>query len=367
MKTCKFCEHEMMRQNYKKHESTCFIKKTFGISKSVILSCIEQSKKKLPYQNLILEENKRLKTQASLIELLCEKAYKYLKEISIESAALILEKEGVSVQDPASRIQEMILSEGTKTEYMMEWRLYSKFCEDKRINAFSNLSANKYLQSLKVNVSTIHKKRGNLQSILTNLVGRSIKLVRIGKKSQYKLKYALTSAEIESYLEEQKEIDTGDFLIQTLLLQYGCRINTAGLIKVSHLQFLNGINKNIILPDSKTGPRIEQITPKLENLLNSHLEENPFEEDDYLFSANGDYKTERKRCHAICVRINKRIKNSKVLKKNKNYQFSSHMFRKTKAFMAFQAAVMLAKQKARDSIGQARNSSSINHYIKFDL
>jgi len=368
MKKCQYCDHEMLRQNYKKHVSTCPIRKNFGLTKTEILSCISQVKNNFPHQEDQMEsENKDLKTKLTFNELLCEKAYKFLRDISIESSALVMEKEGVNLEDPMQRIEEMILSEGTREEYKMEWKLYSKYCDQNKLNPLSDQSSNKYLQNLKVSLSTILKKRGNLQSILSHLVGRKVKLLRIGKKVKPKLKYALSIEEIDAYLKEQIEIDEQDYLIQRLLLEYGCRVNTAGLLKLRHLEFLDEGNENIILPDSKTGPRVEKITPDLRDLLTDYVEQVPLEEDDYIFTAQGDCKTERKRCHAICVRINKRIKESKALRKSKNYQYSSHMFRKTKAFSAFQDAVKEAKNRARRAIGQANDSTAIESYINMKI
>jgi integrase len=152
-------------------------------------------------------------------------------------------------------------------------------------------------------------------------------------------------------------------LIQKILIEFGCRINTIGSLKLKHLEFLNGGN-NIILPDSKTGQREEIISDNLKDELSNYVyQQNLQDEDDYIFKVPF-VTTEPDRTHKITIRINKKIKLSKVLKKTSNYTFSSHMFRKTKAFQAYSKAMQKAKEIARKEIGQKDNSNAIDHYIK---
>jgi integrase len=334
------------------------------MNKSDIIALINNSGKSAFEESnaKMKEENQMLKRKLQMNEMISEKAFKYLKQVSDESKSLMISIEGVDPTNPLQKIEKMILSESTKQEYVFEWKLYSKFCENKQLNCFLISSADEYLQSIKCQISTLIKKRGNLQSILTFLLGRRIKLMRIGKKHKPVPKYALNYDEVEAYLKEQEEVDREDFLIQFLLIQYGLRVNSAALIKVNHLDFLE-VGSTIVLPDSKTGPRFERITPRLHDLLKKYVEEKRLKQDDYLFSVQGRCPDEKTRAHSICVRINQRIKNSKVLKGSKNYKLSSHMFRKTKAFTAFQDAVNEAKEKARLAIGHQKGSSAIESYI----
>jgi hypothetical protein len=94
-------------------------------------------------------------------------------------------------------------------------------------------------------------------------------------------------------------------------------------------------------------------------------EKNITDPDEYLFDCYE--QDEAKRTHIIGVRINKRIKESKVLEKNSEYQFSSHMFRKTKANSIYQELNREARERARRAIGQASGSSAIENYIESNV
>ena len=83
--------------------------------------------------------------------------------------------------------------------------------------------------------------------------------------------------------------------------------------------------------------------------------------DIFLFPARSNDRC--KRAQEICKKVNRLIQNSSVLKFNKNYKFSSHMFRKTVAFTLFQKLVVDAKKEVRKSIGQAEESSAVEYYI----
>lgn len=176
-----------------------------------------------------------------------------------------------------------------------------------------------------------------------------------------KKKYALSAEEIKDYLIEQKQESKEDFLIQLLMITYGLRINTIGGLRLKHLEFMNGTN-TIYLPDTKTGGRTESVTEEIKNLAKEWVKKRKLNEDD-SFIFNGKSSDINKRTKVINTRINKRIKDSKIIKKIKGLTFSSHMFRKTKARMAYTKALDFAKQEARKSIGQVEGSSAIEYYI----
>jgi integrase len=358
MKTCVYCESTMFPSNYNRHLTSCQIKLHFNLPKQEIIRLIEENKSNLSENN-----SQQLKSQLYNSEHKNQQFTHFIKSIHREIAEILTKTVSESKNNPYSTIDNMILSDLTKKEYKNDWKLYSKFCEGKRLNAFLASSANEYLASLDNKVSTIIKKRSNLQSILSNLSETSIKLRRIRKKAQYRPKYALSQQEIEQYLKEQRKILYSDWLIQKILIEFGCRINTIGSLKLKHLEFLNGGN-NIILPDSKTGQREEIISDNLKDELSNYVyQQNLQDEDDYIFKVPF-VTTEPDRTHKITIRINKKIKLSKVLKKTSNYTFSSHMFRKTKAFQAYSKAMQKAKEIARKEIGQKDNSNAIDHYIK---
>ena len=87
------------------------------------------------------------------------------------------------------------------------------------------------------------------------------------------------------------------------------------------------------------------------------------DEEDYIFYQGGANKGWRRRSQDIGNRINKRIRESKVLRKRANYKYSSHMFRKTKAYNMFHKGVEELKDKVRASIGQSQGSTALNSYI----
>ena len=75
---------------------------------------------------------------------------------------------------------------------------------------------------------------------------------------------------------------------------------------------------------------------------------------------NSDLTT---RSHRLCVKINSRISESNVLPKSSNYKFSSHMFRKTKAYNLYHEKNEQLKEEARSAIGQSSGSQAIQFYI----
>ena len=146
------------------------------------------------------------------------------------------------------------------------------------------------------------------------------------------------------------------------------RINSAASLKIKHLEFLNEGNDPVIhFPDSKVKrERIEPVEPELQEELEEFIGDYE-DEDNYVFYKEKSDDTERKRAHDLSVQINMRIRSSKVIIKNRNYQYSSHMFRKTKVYKEYQEGVEKLKDELRQKIGQAKGSTSLNNYINTNI
>ena len=350
----------MFSSNFKRHQETCFVKTHFKMPYEEILDLIRGSQPSPSVSSI--EETEKLKKSLTDFEFKSRRLSEFAALVHQEATSVLEEVRSLSLGSPLERIAEMVVAETTRKEYMSDWKAYQMFCVSSDLNSFAISSANKYISKLNCRLSTILKKRSSLQAILSFLLSTVVRLRPIRKKPQYKQKYPLSEAEIKSYLQEQKKVNKQDYLIQKLLLEFGCRINTAGSLRVHHLQFLDGVNNLIILPDSKTGSRTETISTELKEELRKHLRENSIKKsNDFVFSGRGE--SERQRTSGICMRINRRIKDSKVLVKSKNFVFSSHMFRKTRAFNVFSEALKKAKEEARRAIGHEPGSSSISHYI----
>jgi integrase len=353
MKHCIYCERDMKPQNYNKHMDHCFIKREFNLPKSEILKAIGgKPNEKSP------EEFENLNHKLSADNIKCMDFVKKVLDLG----------NGIMVAcgsdfDAIEKINEMQLNPETIKEYQSEWKLYSSWCFKKKLNTFQSNSANSYLSGLNKETSTIKKKRCRLQSILKHLTGQSVVLSRIRRRVKRTPKYALSPKEIENYLKEQKSIDDEDYLIQLILCTYGCRIHAISNLQLKHLEFLNGEGNNMFLPDTKTGIFEVEVDKSLQKLLKKFIiKMNITQFNEFVFSA-GSSDNLRVRSISMCMRINKRIKESKVLKKSPNFKFSSHMFRKTKAFQIYREYLEKGKEAARSAIGHEPGSSSINFYI----
>lgn len=348
---CEWCGKLVSLKNYKRHKTTnCVYKNELGIKKS----------------DFELLKQKRLRStdernDITILELKNFLTDSYNKAMNLYQRVVI-----DHARDPIEKIKEMTVSDSTKENYLIQWGLYTKWL---KINekVISVDSANSYIASVKGRPSTQRSKHNMLQTLLQHLIDRNIKLNRFKMRISFKPKRALSDLELRKYLEEQKEINSEDYLIQMLLIIYGLRINTIALMKIEDLEFLEAEEEDkehfIHLPDSKTkNRRLEPITEELENLIKEHIAED-YDQDDFIFLKEGKKKNMRRRAQDLGTRINNRIKNSTALKKKANYQYTSHMFRKTKAYNIFQKGVNELKDQCRSSIGQSQGSTAIEHYI----
>ena len=270
-------------------------------------------------------------------------------------------------KNPIARINEMHVSHPTKENYVREWKLYVNWLEKNKLNIDPE-TANSYLAQLKCRPSTLKRKHSSLENIFQFVYDNSIKLNKVRMRISFIPKYAMSNEEIAKYLREQSKINHEDYLMQRLMVLYGLRVNTIALLKVHHLEFLDqdfnsSENLKIHLPDSKVKNYrvdvIDEATAKLLiNFIGIH-----YTNDDYVFFKSGSKLSERKRTAMIGKRINLRISESRIFKKNKNYKYTSHMFRKTRAYNMFQHGLKSLKEQVRFSIGQSSGSSAIESYI----
>lgn len=352
MKNCYFCEKSMKTQNFKKHQKVCFFKVEFNESKSNVLRALYN----LPKENLSPVKSDQV--DLALIEL-----KNFLTEFFNKSRLLHKKIIEDDLRDPIERIKELHVNDSTKDGYIVEYKLFKKWL-NKNKKTLTIESANSYLASLKCKGSTLKKKMNILQNLLRLLIDPHIKLNPIRMRISYQSKYSLSEEEVHLYLEEQKS-NPEFYLIQKFMIIYGLRVNTVAGLKLKHLNFLHPGVVDIIIPDTKTSSdRIEKITEELSDEFNNFIAGKNLEQEDFIFYRESKNDSVRKRATGLCKLINKRIDESKALKKNANYKFSSHMFRKTKANTIYQEGLAQLRDKARKAIGHSGNSSSINHYIE---
>ena len=339
----------MAPSNFRRHQITCVFKNEIKLKKSDI----EFLKNKRPRGDSDGEELTLMELKNFLTENFNRTAMLYHR-IVVENS-----------RDPVEKIKEMRVSESTKENYIREWKQFSKWL-NKNKKSVSVDSANTYIASLSNRAASTQRTKHNvLQVLLQHLIDRNIQLNKFRMRISYTPKRALSNEEIREYLEEQRRVDREDYLIQRLLITYGLRINTIALLKIKDLEFLEaGEEEHMIhLPDSKVkNRRLELISQELEGLMVEFIGED-YDSEDYIFYKSGGDKSFRRRAQDIGFRINSRIKNSKVLRKRGGYKYTSHMFRKTKAYNMFHTELNKLKDQVRASIGQSQGSQAIEFYI----
>lgn len=357
MKQCSWCEHAMKKQNFKRHQKTCILKVEIGLSKSEI--------EKLKGENKQEEEKDNVKIEIDNVEMRTFLEDIYKKSVSLHKKIIIESK-----RNPFEKIDRMNVGESTKKNYLREWKLYTRWLKLRK-QPIGKDSAESYLSTLKCRASTKRQKYLSLQLLLQHIVDPSIKLEKIRWRISFIPKYALTTKELHDYLKEQKKLDSEDYLVQKLMAIYGLRVNTCASLKLKHLEFRyrepDDLDKRIHLPDSKVKTvRVEPIDSALMKLLDDHIKKtikDTDNEEEYIFLRDDVDLREDKRAYMLALRINRRIRKSKALKKFHGYKYSSHMFRKTKAYNMYQSGVSALKEIVRKSIGQASGSNAVEPYI----
>lgn len=342
----------MKRQNYRKHKARCVYRVEVKMKRSDIVRLRDQPLEPVSVVSMSSTD------QVAFGEL-----KHYLTESYHKSHILYLKFIEGNNMSPEQKLNELHIGESTKQNYLLEWRLYLKWLT-KHKKSPGGTSANSYLASLQCKASTLRKKQYTLQLVLQHVIDSSIRLNKVRKRITVTPKYALSDKELHDYLEEQKGIDTEDYLIQRLLAAYALRINSTALLKVKHLEFLNNPASMLIhIPDSKVKRhRVEKIDDDLAHLLEEHVGGDRLEES-FVFYKDGSKHDDKRRAHTLSMRINKRLKETAVLNKNPNYKYTSHMFRKTKAYNRFQEGIEKLKEEIRMSIGQASQSTAVESYI----
>lgn len=331
----------MLSSNFAKHNTRCYVKNQFGVSKSEIVSLIQGN---------------RQQSQLNPLQLKISKFEKFTENILRESRELIAE---LNQSDPEVKLNEMNISSSTLISYKSEWNQYSVWCKKRKVDPLLTTSANCYVGSLDKRTTTLKKKRSILQVILMFLTDRPVVLRKIRRRISIIPKYSMSPHEVTEYLEEQAKINHETYIIQLLLITYGCRIHSVACLTIGDLDF---VRKKIFLPDSKTGTREVDMTANVHRVLKSFIQKiNKPTHSTFVFSASNDDRF--KRAAEICKNVNELIRQSLVLRKNQNYRYSSHMFRKTVAFTLFQRLVVDAKKTVRRSIGQSEGSSAVEYYI----
>ena len=348
---CEWCDCKVSLKNKRRHiDYYCVYKNQVGLKKSEINLLREKRPR---------EEHKET-NDLTLLELRTFLTDSYNKAMGLYQRLIVED-----ARDPVEKIKEMSVSSSTKQNYLIQWGLFTKWLSANK-KTISIDSANTYIASVKGRSSTQRSKHNMLQTLLQHLIDRNIKLNRFNMRISYRPKRALSDAELNKYLNEQKEINSEDYLIQLLLITYGLRINTIALMKIEDLEFLDAEEEEehlIHLPDSKTkNRRMEPVSKILEDLIREHIGKG-YEKKNLIFYKEVKKDDLRRRSQDLGTRINNRIKYSQALKKKGNYQYTSHMFRKTKAFNMFQKGVSELKDKVRSSIGQSQGSNAIEHYI----
>jgi len=217
-KQCEWCEKQTSYKNYARHITKCVFRNEVLLHKSEL----EKLKALVPKNDPIIE--------AVLMELKHFLTESYFKTSNLYKR--FIQEDG---RDPVEKIKEMIVSPQTLENYLSEWKLFSKWLK-KNNKTMSVDSANSYIASLSdYKASTQRRKQYMLQVILQHLIDRTVKLNRFSKRISYTPKFPMSDEELNRYLEEQREINYEDYLIQRLMSTYGLRINTIALLKVENL------------------------------------------------------------------------------------------------------------------------------------
>lgn len=365
-KNFQYCENYFT--NYYKHIPKCDFKKKFNRPLSEIYSLVRSSSESLNQFTKLKEENVRLNKKIESLVILNKQYLSILNNIKCSINSIpIAEIEAVSLESATNLINDLPSSEYTISQHLMEWDLYREWWENNQLHPLDKKTINMYFKNIysKYKYSTLVKKRSKMQAILREINKNPLfSLPKIPKKYDKRLKYAMNDEEIQSYLDEQKRFGNTNYLIQRILIETGCRINSVVRLRVSDLEFLYQERCNIVnMPDRKTGNYKKKIEDELKNLLDSFTSNRC--DDDYVFYWN--LEEENKRYKVIRNKVNKRIRKSEIFNKNKNYAYTVHMFRTTLATRRYNLSIKKAKDEARVELGHKENSKAIDNYIQENI
>jgi integrase len=360
-RVCEWCDEGMYMSNYKRHLLSCAYKNKVGVPKKQISSLLQNN----PHPSTE-EEVKELKEKVHLLqEKQLQIAHKF-KDIYAKVLSLFQAFSFNKFVDMDKYIDEMIISEGTRSNYRTEWKKFKKWL-NKNSEEVTIDSVNSYLSSIKCKPSTLLRKRNMLQILLRNLLrDNSIELKRIKLKFSFQQKYTMSNEECKKLLEEQKKNDFEIYLIMKLMISFGLRISSISSLKLHHLHFyFNPSCDTIELPDVKTQKeRVEKLDQEFIKELALLLEDRDIEDTTkYLFYPL--WKDEfRQRTNRLGTKLNKILDKSEVFfPKDPTKKYTTHMFRRTKANLAIKEEKERLLELANYSIGQVKGSSAIKHYV----
>ncbi len=358
MKSCHWCTKTMKRQNYAKHSRVCIYKNDLKATKEHILTLITNNPDKK-------EENKRLQQKINTLEQINLELTEKLKIImKITTESFNKYNDNTNDKNPNKIVDEMIIKHTTKNNYKTEWNLFIKW-KNENNKILNTDSVNTYLSQVQCKPSTLIKKREILQKIMKEVIGDHIQLNKIRLRYRHKRKYEMTEKEIDQYLNEQREISYEYYVVQFLMIKYALRIGTVAAIKLKDIQFAN--DKDIIHFKDVKSDNINSISIDTETkqILSDFIKDHVItRKNDYIFCKEKKNSPIEARAHRMAVTVNRLIKNSEVFDKNDNYQYTSHMFRRTRVNLELKEEKERIKTKGRKILGHRSGSAAINSYIE---
>jgi hypothetical protein len=353
--TCSWCGRSMLLSNKSRHLSTCLYKNELKATKDYILKLIEDNP----------DERDQISVRKEKLELANVELMKVVEDVYLKFSDLRDKYLGGASEESAEeKIEGMNVCASTKYGYLVEWRKFKKWKEENS-KTIGVASMNQYLQTLDCKSSTKWKKRNMLERILKTLVDPNMKLEPMRQRFSTQPKYSMTVEEIDEYLEEQKEVNKEDYLIQKMMITLSLRIGTIASLKLQNFDFyLMNDNNRLALPDTKSKrTNFREVNEDLQEEIRIFLDEINVNEEDYVFYRGGRDLNIARRSQALSNHINERIRKSKVFRQSSNFKYSSHMFRKCVPNLIFQKKVQEAKEEARKMLGHKRGSAAVYSYI----
>lgn len=243
--------------------------------------------------------------------------------------------------------------------YLFEWNSYHSWCRKNEKHELLVDVANSYIKSLNA-TATRTKKRSIIQCLLRMFTSKDIRLRNVAVRIKTKKKYAMKDDELLSYLDEQKQIDFQDYVLQQFLVYFCARINSAIHLKWEH--FSEGF---VCVPDTKTGDKVVSSDSNFNDIITEYSEKYKLNKKGYVFYP--DCSVDARVC-TITRNINSRIRLSPVMNRlkeeNPTCMFSSHIFRKSEAYKLYNDGKEELLKKVRIRLRHVKNSRSTNVYIK---
>ena len=356
-KKCVWSNTLVSDKNMARHVATCIYKTDLNARKDYILELLAKNPDQLN------EGSNTNKLEMS--ELANQEMLRVIKQAMNEFKFLYERFADHQEETPEEKIENLSLADSTKYGYKVEWRLFQKWRKQNNLT-ISERSMNTYLSTIKCRGSTKFKKRNVLQNILKVVVDPNAKLNKMRMRFSVKPKYSLSDAEVQSLLEEQKDLNTEHYIIMKMMIFLVLRIGTIAALQLKHFDFFGEENIfRIALPDGKNQTLIfKDVDQDFKAELEEYLESVPLASiDDYVFYREGNNETLTKRSSFLGVAINKKLAESKAMVKSENFQYTSHMLRKCLPNLRYNEVVEEAKEEARKLLGHKTGSTAVNSYL----